>query len=175
MMSTQMVGQPATRAPANTNEPVSAAADAAALDYVTILLDNQMFGLPIQRVHDVFLPSRITPVPLAPAEIVGLLNLRGRVVTAISLRQRLKMPPREQGTDTMNMAVGIEHKGEAFALIVDAVGEVLRLGESTFEPNPVHLAPGWAAVSAGVHRLQDKLLIVLDVDAVLTFEISAAA
>lgn len=161
--------------PANTNQPSVSASDLNALDYVTITIDGQMFGLPIQRVHDVFLPSQITRVPLAPAEIVGLLNLRGRVVTAISLRHRMKMPAREVAAETALMAVGIEHKGEAFALIVDAVGEVLRLGESTFEPNPVHLDAGWAAVSAGVHRLEDKLLIVLDVDAVLTFDISAAA
>ncbi|MGL4973825.1 MAG: chemotaxis protein CheW [Bosea sp. (in: a-proteobacteria)] len=160
--------------PANTNQPSGGAADLNALDYVTITIDGQMFGLPIQRVHDVFLPSQITIVPLAPPEIVGLLNLRGRVVTAISLRHRMKMPACDAAGATL-MAVGIEHKGEAFALIVDAVGEVLRLGESTFEPNPVHLDAGWAAVSAGVHRLEDKLLIVLDVDAVLTFDISAAA
>jgi purine-binding chemotaxis protein CheW len=174
-MSVHTASHPGTAAPANTNQPMSAAADLAALDYVTITLDGQMFGLPIQRVHDVFLPNQITPVPLAPPEIVGLLNLRGRVVTAISLRERLKMAMRDAGNASLSMAVGIEHKSEAFALIVDAVGEVLRLGESTFEPNPVHLSPGWAAVSVGVHRLEDKLLIVLDVDAVLTFEISAAA
>lgn len=147
------------------------------LDYVTITIGEQLLGLPIGRVQDVFIANRITPVPRAPSEIVGLLNLRGRVVTAICLRKRLGWPGAfKDGSDSCELvAVGIDLDGEAYALIVDAVGEVMRLDQSTLEPVPVHLDRAWAALAAGVHRLDDRLLVVLDVDAVLTIDLPAAA
>lgn len=148
------------------------------LDYVTVTIGDQMLGLPIGRVHDVFIANRITAVPRAPSEIVGLLNLRGRVVTAICLRKRLGRPanPDMRGNEKCELtAVGIDDGGEAYALIVDAVGEVMRLDQSTFEPVPVHLDRSWAALAAGVHRLDDRLLVVLDVDAVLKLDLPVAA
>lgn len=148
--------------------------DANAFDYVTIMLGSQMFGLPIRRVHDVFLTTNITSVPLAPPQIVGLLNLRGRVVTAISLRQRLGMPPAPEG-QANQMALGIEDNVEAYALIVDKIGEVLKLDATTLETNPVHLDPAWAQVSSGIHRLEDRIMVILDVDAVLDFSLKLAA
>lgn len=148
--------------------------DANAFDYVTIILADQLFGLPIRRVHDVFLTNSITAVPLAPPQIVGLLNLRGRVVTAISLRQRLGMPPAAP-SGTGQMALGIEDSVEAYALIVDKIGEVLKLDASTLETNPVHLDPAWAQVSSGVHRLDGRIMVILDVDAVLNFSLKLAA
>jgi purine-binding chemotaxis protein CheW len=148
--------------------------DANAFDYVTIMLGEQLFGLPIRRVHDVFLTTNITSVPLAPPQIVGLLNLRGRVVTAISLRQRLGMPLAPEG-QASQMALGIEDKSEAYALIVDKIGEVLKLDATTLEANPVHLDPAWAQVSSGIHRLQDRIMVILDIDAVLDFSLKLAA
>ncbi|MGO4707429.1 chemotaxis protein CheW, partial [Microvirga sp. 2MCAF38] len=73
-------------------------------------------------------------------------------------------------TGGRRMAVGLEHRGEAFGLLVDEVGEVLKLDPDALQPNPVHMDPGWAALSKGVHQLHGKLLILLDVDAVLAFE-----
>lgn len=134
-------------------------------DYVTVSVAGQLFGLPIGRVHDVFVPASIAPVPLASSDIVGLLNLRGRVVTAVCVRRRLGLPP--LATTGEAMAVGLEHEGEAYGLLVDDVGEVLRLSTLSLEDNPVHLDPHWARLSLGVHRLESKLLIVLDVDGVL--------
>jgi len=148
------------------------------LDYVTVTIGDQLLGLPIGRVHDVFITNRITLVPHAPAEIIGLLNLRGRIVTAICLRRRLGQPvtPRQDREGkTELVAVGIDHEGEAYALIVDAVGEVVRLERSSFEPTPVHLDRSWAALATGVHRLEDRLLVVLDVDAILALDLHAAA
>lgn len=146
------------------------------LDYVTVSLGGQLLGLPIGRVHDVFHTSRITVVPRAPAEIVGLLNLRGRIVTAICLRRRLGLPPATpDGGKAETVAVGIDHAGEAYALIVDAVGEVMRLDQSTLEPPPLHLDRGWAALASGVHRLAGSLLVVLDVDALLKLDLQVAA
>ena len=148
------------------------------LDYVTVMIGDQILGLPIGRVHDVFITNRITLVPRAPSEIVGLLNLRGRIVTAICLRKRLGRPAtlrQDREGKTELVAVGIDHGGEAYALIVDAVGEVMRLDQSTFESTPVHLDRNWAALATGMHRLEDRLLVVLDVDAILRLDLQAAA
>ena len=90
---------------ANTN----AAETVGTHDFVTVFVGETMFGLAIDRVHDVFIPAGVTPVPLAPPEIVGLLNLRGRVVTALCLRRRLSMAPRTG--DGAQMAIGLEHGG----------------------------------------------------------------
>ncbi|MFF8800497.1 MULTISPECIES: chemotaxis protein CheW [unclassified Methylobacterium] len=136
-------------------------------DYVTVFVGETMFGLTIDRVHDVFVPAGITPVPLAPKEIVGLLNLRGRVVTALCLRRRLGIPAR--GAGAAEMAIGLEQAGETFALIVDGVGEVLKLGADTQEPVPINLDARWRDISLGVHRLDGRLLVILDVDALLAF------
>ena len=135
------------------------------IEYVTVLIGDQLFGLPISRVQDVFMPDRITRVPLAEPEIAGVLNLRGRIVTAVDMRRRLGLPPRSD--DGPPMAVGIELRGESYGLLIDTVGEVMKLGEATLEPNPVNLDARLARVSAGVHRLDGQLMVILDVDSVL--------
>ena len=137
---------------------------AAVTEYVTVWIGGELFGLPISRVQDVFAPERITRVPLAPPEIAGVLNLRGRIVTMIDMRRRLGMQAR---MDAGAMAVGIELEGESYGLLIDAVGEVLQLGEDTREPNPVNLDRGLARVSSGVHRLDGQLLVALNVERVL--------
>jgi purine-binding chemotaxis protein CheW len=134
-------------------------------EYVTVWIGEQLFGLPIARVQDVFMPDRLTRVPLASAEIAGVLNLRGRIVTALDMRCRLGLPPRTG--DKPPMAVGIESHGESYGLLIDTVGEVLKLADDTREANPVNLDRRLARVSAGVHRLDGQLLVVLDVDRVL--------
>jgi purine-binding chemotaxis protein CheW len=117
-------------------------------EFVTFTVAGQMFGLPISRVQDVFKPSRITRVPLAGAQIAGVLNLRGRIVTAIDMRQRIEAEQREN--EASPMAIGIEAKGESFGLLVDAVGEVLSLQDVEREPNPINLGGNLAALSDGV-------------------------
>ena len=142
-------------------------------DYVTFTTAGQIFGLPIARVQEVFRPARITRVPLAGAQIAGVLNLRGRIVTAIDMRSRLGLQAREEGLAPM--AIGIESRGKSFGLLVDTLGEVLRLSDSDIEANPINLDRKLAGVSAGVHRLDGQLLIVLDVDRVLDVGTEAAA
>jgi len=137
----------------------------AMIEYVTVLLGGQLFGLPISRVQDVFMPERLTRVPLAQPEIAGVLNLRGRIVTAIDMRCRLGLPGRDEKRPPM--AVGIECKGESYGLLIDTVGEVLKLDDISREPNPVNLDARLAQISAGVHRLDGQLLVILDVDRVL--------
>lgn len=142
-------------------------------EYVTVMLGEQLFGLPISRVQDVFMLERLTRVPLSQPEIAGVLNLRGRIVTAIDMRRRLGLPKREDGKKPM--AIGIESKGESYGLLIDTVGEVLKLDENNREPNPVNLDARLARVSAGVHRLDGQLLVVLDVDRVLDMGEAIAA
>jgi len=142
-------------------------------DYVTFTTAGQMFGLPIGRVQEVFRPSRITRVPLAGAQIAGVLNLRGRIVTALDMRRRLELDAGDE--DEVRMAIGIESGNESFGLLVDALGEVLKLPDDEREPNPVNLDRKLARVSAGVFRLDGQLLVVLDVDRVLDLATEAAA
>jgi purine-binding chemotaxis protein CheW len=133
--------------------------------FVTVVTAGQLFGLKLNRVRDVFVPRGLSSVPLAPREVAGLLNLRGRIVTAIDLRLRLGLDPRADGMAPV--AVGIEERGELYGLIVDKVGDVLRLSRDTYEPNPVNLDARWARLCAGVHRLDHDLMVVLDVNKVL--------
>ena len=142
-------------------------------EYVTFTTAGQLFGLPIGRVQDVFKPANMTRVPLAGPEIAGVLNLRGRIVTAIHLSSRLDLQSHAQGMAPM--AIGIESGAESFGLLVDSVGEVLKLPDSEREANPINLDRELARVSAGVFRLDGQLLVVLDVDRVLDLNVEAAA
>lgn len=135
------------------------------IQYVTIYISDQLFGLPISRVHDVFVPESVTRVPLSQTEIAGVLNLRGRIVTAIDMRKRLGLKPLE--TEGNLMAIGIEFKEESYGLIIDSVGEVLDLSEASREAVPSNLDGRWADIAAGVHRLENDLMVILDVDRVL--------
>jgi purine-binding chemotaxis protein CheW len=142
-------------------------------DFVTFTTGGQIFGLPIGRVQEVFRPSRVTRVPLSGPHIAGVLNLRGRIVTAIDMRSRLELPVRE--ADRGSMAIGIESRGESFGLLVDVLGEVLKLPDCEREPNPVNLDRKLTRVSDGVYRLDGQLMVVLDVDRVLDLRPEAVA
>jgi purine-binding chemotaxis protein CheW len=143
------------------------------LEYVTVTIGGQLFGLPIARVQDVFVPGRLTPVPLAGDDVAGILNLRGRIVTAIDMRRRLGLPPRAGGAPAM--AVGIDMNGESYGLIIDAVGEVLKLQGETREAVPVNLDERLAQAAVAVHRLESGLLVVLDVERLLDMKPEMAA
>ena len=142
-------------------------------EYVTALIGGQLFGLPILRVQDVFAPERLTKVPLAPAEIAGVLNLRGRIVTLVDMRRRLGL---EHGADqSQTMAIGVESRGESYGLLIDSIGEVLKLDDLACEPNPSNLDSRLASVSTGIYRLEGQLLMVLDVDRLLDIAVKRAA
>ena len=142
-------------------------------EYVTAMIGGQLFGLPIVRVQDVFIPERLTRVPLAPPEIAGVLNLRGRIVTLIDLRRRFGLGKAEDGDSSM--AIGVESRAESYGLLIDSVGEVLKLDDAAREPNPINMDQRLARVSAGIHRLDGQLLIVVDVDRVLDIGANAIA
>ena len=141
-------------------------------EYVTAEIGGELIGMPILRVQDVFIPEGPTRVPLAPPEIAGVLNLRGRIVTLVDMRRRLGLTG---GGERAPLAIGVELRGESYGLLIDAIGEVLKLDEDAREPNPVNLDPRLARVSTGIHRLNDRLLMVLDVDRVLDIAVQSIA
>ena len=134
-------------------------------EYVTTMIGGQLFGLPISRVQDVFMPERMTRVPLSSSDVAGVLNLRGRIVTAVDMRSRLGLPKNTAGGPPM--AVGVDLRGESYGLLIDSIGEVMKLADDSREVNPVNLDPRMAKMAAGVHRLDGQLMVVLDVDRVL--------
>ncbi len=142
-------------------------------DYVTMTIADQLFGIPVLAVQDVLGPQRITRIPLSPPEVAGALNLRGRIVTAIDVRRRLGLPAR--AADNPGMSVVVDHKGELYSLIVDAVGEVMSLPSDSYERNPSTLDPRWREVSGGIYRLKGKLLVVLGVANLLEMRRAEAA
>lgn len=145
--------------------PDTAAADDDDRVFVTLTVADQLCGIPVLGVRDILGEQTITRIPLAPPEIAGSLNLRGRIVTAIDLRRRLNLPPPPQGA--RRMSVVAEQGGELYALLVDQVSEVMSLRAGAFERNPPTLPPTWAMFSTGIYRLEDRLLVVLDVGRLL--------
>lgn len=143
-------------------------AGAGSQDFVTIRLAGQTLGIPVLSVHDVLNPQKITKIPLAPEWVSGVLNLRGRIVTAIDLRRRLGFPPLEK--DKKSMSIVVEFNEESYSLQIDSVGEVLSLDDQLFERNPVTLDPRWREVSRGIYRLEKELLPILDVKKLLALE-----
>ena len=133
---------------------------------VSIRIGKQAFGVPVLRVQDVIAQTAINRVPLGPPEVAGSLNLRGRIVTAVDMRRRLNME-RRRPEDSF-MSVIVERNGELYALLVDDVGDVLWLPQSGQEPPPVTLSGGWQGVCSGLYRLEGELLLVLNIDEVLT-------
>ena len=142
------------------------AADAA--EFVTFVIEGQLFGIPVLGVQDVLAAHKITRIALAPSEIAGSLNLRGRIVTAFDVRRRLGLQPRDSNEESMSIVV--EHSGELYSLLVDSVGEVLALSADDYEKNPPTLAAGIREYSSGIYRLDQRLLVVLDVDRLLDYE-----
>ena len=135
-------------------------------DFLTVLINGQRFGIPVLQVQDVLSKQSVTNIPLAPPEVAGSLNLRGRIVTAIDVRKRLGLPPAEHGK-SKDMSVVVEHHNELYSLVIDRVGDVMALKNEDFENNPATLEASWRDVSMGIYRLEGELLVVLDVPALL--------
>jgi purine-binding chemotaxis protein CheW len=133
-------------------------------EYVTSLIDGQLFGIPVLSVQDVLGPQALANIPLAPPEVAGSLNLRGRIVTAIDLRKRLGMDPADR---EKSMSIVVDHHGELYSLLIDEVGEVLRVPMQNYERNPATLDPRWRDVSQGIFRLDGRLLVILQVQRLL--------
>lgn len=131
------------------------------VDFLTLQIDDQLFGIPVLQVQDVLRQQRVTRVPLAAPEVAGALNLRGRIVTAINVRCRLGLPDLPAGTQTMSVVV--EFESELYSLIIDRVGDVLPLDEDRMEVVPGTLNPTWREIANGIYRLDGRLLVIMDV------------
>jgi len=136
--------------------------------YATFYVDSLYCGVPVLRVQEVLRPQHMTRVPLAPPLVQGLINLRGQIVTAIDMRRRLRLAERNQDHAPMNLVV--QGEGRAVSLLVDEIGDVIEVGAGTFEAAPGNLTPEQRRMIAGIHKLEGKLLLVLDIDRVLQLD-----
>jgi purine-binding chemotaxis protein CheW len=130
--------------------------------FCTFYLDQLLFGVDLKHVQEVIRPLRMTRVPLAPGVVQGLINLRGQIVTAVDLRRRLELAPRPPEALAMNVVVRSEDG--AVSLLVDEIGDVVEVEESTFECPPETLRRMVRTMITGVHKLNDRLLLVLDTE-----------
>jgi purine-binding chemotaxis protein CheW len=137
----------------------------AASTFVTMTVRDQLCGIAVLSVRDIIVTPTMTRIPLAPPEVAGSLNLRGRIVTAVDLRRRLDLPPRTDGAP--GMSVVVDRNGELYSLVVDTVREVIEIDVSRLEPNPSTLAPSWREFSTGIYRMQNELLVVLNTERLL--------
>lgn len=134
--------------------------------YFTVFAGGEAFGLSVLHTQTIFRIQSVTPIPLGPADIVGLVNLRGKIVTAVSLRRRLRIPVDEVKN---SLAIAIEHKGENFALIVDEVGDVLTLDSSMKVPIPAHFDPTRSRLMSGLYKVGTLLVPALNIEALFDF------
>lgn len=135
--------------------------------FVTIYVAKQLFGIPVERVQDILIPQNIAHIPLAPNEIAGAINLRGRIVTVVDVRQCLGLEQPEEGQPPM--CVTVEQGLELYSLKVDSVGAVISMPIHRIEKNPTTLDQRWRRISSGVIQLEEELLILLEIDSLLGF------
>jgi purine-binding chemotaxis protein CheW len=135
---------------------------AQSLQYCTFYLEKLLFGIELRGVQEVIRYVEMTPVPLAPEAVSGLINLRGQIVTAIDLRKRLELGPRPDEALPSNVVARSEDG--SVSLLVDEIGDVVEVNDETFEPPPENLHGGVRSVILGVHKLKDRLMHVLDTE-----------
>jgi purine-binding chemotaxis protein CheW len=120
------------------------------------------FGIEVPRVQEVLRGQRIHCVPLATEVIAGLINIRGQIVLAIDMRRRLKLAPRAENTQPMNVVLRTEEG--SVSLLVDDIGDVLDLHPSLIENPPDNMSPAARELIQSVYKLNDDLLLLLDAD-----------
>jgi purine-binding chemotaxis protein CheW len=130
--------------------------------FCTFYLNKLLFGVQLKSVQEVIRSLDATKVPLAPKVVSGLINLRGQIVTAVDLRRKLEMEPRPADVPVMNVVVRAEDG--AVCLLVDEIGDVVEVEESSFERPPETLQGTVREVITGVHKLNDRLMLVLDTE-----------
>jgi purine-binding chemotaxis protein CheW len=140
------------------------------LEVCTVRLGSTTFGVPITHILEIVGSARPQPVPLAPIFVGGLVHYRGDVLTTVSLRQLLGLPPKEGRQDLLVL----ESAGGISGLLVDSVGEVLTVSSADHEPNPSILDERRRALFAGAYKLKDSLLVMLDPEQLDPMRLSAA-
>lgn len=135
--------------------------------YCTFVLDSHLFGVPVSSVQEVLRAQDVTTVPLAAPEVVGLLNLRGQIVTSVELRTRLGLPGRDPDARPVNVVVKTAD-GSPVSLVVDQIGDVLEPDQETFEPAPETVPPHIRELVVGVCKLDGALMLELDTELAVT-------
>ena len=130
--------------------------------FCTFYLDKLLFGVELKGVQEVIRTLEMTKVPLAPEVVSGLINLRGQIVTAVDLRRRLELEPAPP--DMLAMNVVVRSEDGAVSLLLDEIGDVVEVDETSFEPPPETLRGSVRTMIVGVHKLNDRLMHVLDVE-----------
>jgi purine-binding chemotaxis protein CheW len=130
----------------------------AVVEVCSVRVGATLFGIPIQHILEIVGSARPQPIPLAPGFVGGLIHYRGDVLTTVSLRYLLELPPREGKQDVLIL----ESEAGCFGLQVDSVGEVLTVSAADYEPNPSILDQRRRALLAGSYKLKDSLLVMLD-------------
>lgn len=136
--------------------------------YIIINIADQKFCMLIDLVEDILLPQKINPVPLSPSYILGSLNLRGRVVTAIDLRVKLGIKPLSDYDH--HRSVVVAYMGELFSLVVDSVSEIINIPNSAIERSPENLSQEWRELSSGIYMTEEQLITILDVKKILNMD-----
>ncbi len=139
--------------------------------FATFFLNGLFFGVEVLKVQEVIRYQEMTRVPIAPAMIQGLINLRGQIVIAIDLRRRLEMPPRPEGQLPMNVIVRSEDG--AVSLLVDEIGDVVEIQDDDYEHTPETLKGVARELVRGVYKLKDRLLLVLDTEKAIKIDARA--
>lgn len=129
--------------------------------YVTFRVERILFGVEVEKVQEIIRSQPMTPVPLAPAIVRGLVNLRGQIITAIDMRSLLRLPPQETGAAPMNVVIRVN--GEVVSLLVDAIGDVIDVDPGAFESTPETVATHIAQITQGVFKLERQLMLILDI------------
>ena len=138
------------------------------LQLVSFHIGQEEYGVDITKVQEINRMAEITKVPQAPTHVEGVINLRGKVIPIIDLRKRLGVESKEYDKNTRIVVVEIET--EVMGMIVDSVSEVLRISKSTIEPPP-EIANGTNSdYIQGVAKMEDRLLIFLDLSKVINIE-----
>jgi len=130
-------------------------------------VDELFFGIEVLKVQEVIRHQAMTLVPLAPSAVKGLINLRGQIVTAIDLGQRLELKDREDRS-LMNMVIRTDDG--VVSLLVDAIGDVLEVSDDLLEPPPNTIKGVARELITGVYKLEGRLLLVLDTEKAITVQ-----
>jgi len=133
--------------------------------FATFFMKDLFFGIDVQKVQEVLRSQDMTRVPLAPGVLRGLINLRGQIVAAIDMRERLELPPSATAAEAMNMIVRAEDG--AVSLLVDEIGDVINVAAEAYEPVPETIAGNLKQFVLGVYKLEGRLLLVLDTEKTL--------
>jgi purine-binding chemotaxis protein CheW len=140
----------------------------ASQQFCTFLLDGTLFGVPVPQVQEVIRFQEMTRVLLAPEVVEGMINLRGQIVIAIDLRRKLQLDDRPE--DELPMNVVVRTKTGAVSLLVDEIGDVIEISESSFEPPPATLRTDMRELICGIYKLEKRLLLVLDMERAVSLD-----